>query len=234
MFDIPRGTGSGFAWDERGHIVTNFHVVAGAAGATVRLSDGRDVAASLVGVSPDHDLTVIKVDVPKPPRPLPIGTSQDLRVGQKTFAIGNPFGLDWTLTTGIVSPRSIAARPRRPSHRTSHSNGCRHQPGKLRRTATGQRGPLDWRQYRDLQSVWRIRRSRLRGARGYREPRRAPAHCPREVLAACARHRSGRGCEPRRDGKPREGRGGRTQSHARIRCGCGWPRRHSNSFRWDD
>jgi S1-C subfamily serine protease len=70
MFDIPRGTGSGFAWDERGHIVTNFHVVSGAVGARVRLSDGRDVPASLVGVSPDHDLAVIKVDVPKLPPPL--------------------------------------------------------------------------------------------------------------------------------------------------------------------
>jgi len=111
MLDIPRGTGSGFAWDERGHIVTNYHVVAGAAGARVRLSDGRTVAASLVGVSPDHDLAVIKVDVPRPPPPLPIGSSHDLRVGQKTFAIGNPFGLDWTLTTGIVSAldRSLPA-----------------------------------------------------------------------------------------------------------------------------
>jgi S1-C subfamily serine protease len=63
-------------------------------------------------VSPDHDLAVIKVDVPKLPPPLPIGTSHDLRVGQKTFAIGNPFGLDWTLTTGIVSAldRSLPAR----------------------------------------------------------------------------------------------------------------------------
>lgn len=112
MFDIPRGTGSGFAWDERGHIVTNFHVLAGAAGAKVRLSDGRDVSASLVGVSPDHDLAVLKVDVLKPPPPLPIGTSSNLRVGQKTFAIGNPFGLDWTLTTGVVSAldRSLPAR----------------------------------------------------------------------------------------------------------------------------
>jgi S1-C subfamily serine protease len=112
MFEIPRGTGSGFAWDERGHIVTNFHVLAGAAGATVRLSDGRDVPASLVGVSPDHDLAVIRIDVSKPPPPLPIGSSHDLRVGQKTFAIGNPFGLDWTLTTGIVSAldRSLPAR----------------------------------------------------------------------------------------------------------------------------
>jgi S1-C subfamily serine protease len=112
MFEIPRGTGSGFAWDERGHIVTNFHVVAGAAGATVRLSDGRDVPASLVGVSADHDLAVIRINVSKPPPPLPIGSSHDLRVGQKTFAIGNPFGLDWTLTTGIVSAldRSLPAR----------------------------------------------------------------------------------------------------------------------------
>lgn len=112
MFDVPRGTGSGFAWDERGHIVTNFHVVSGASGARVRLSDGRDVGASLVGVSPAHDLAVIKVDVARPPAPLPVGSSDDLRVGQKTFAIGNPFGLDWTLTTGIISAldRSLPAR----------------------------------------------------------------------------------------------------------------------------
>jgi S1-C subfamily serine protease len=103
IFNIPRGTGSGFVWDENGGIVTNFHVVAGASGARVRLSDGRDVAATLVGVSPAHDLAVIRVEVPKPPPALPIGTSHDLRVGQQTFAIGNPFGLDWTLTTGIIS-----------------------------------------------------------------------------------------------------------------------------------
>jgi S1-C subfamily serine protease len=103
MFNIPRGSGSGFAWDERGHIVTNYHVVAGASGATVKLSDGRDARASLVGVSPAHDLAVLRIEVPKPLAPLPVGTSGDLRVGQTTFAIGNPFGLDWTLTTGIVS-----------------------------------------------------------------------------------------------------------------------------------
>jgi S1-C subfamily serine protease len=83
--------------------VTNNHVVAGASGATVRLSDGRDVPARLVGVSPAHDLAVIRIDVSDSPDALPIGTSGDLRVGQTTFAIGNPFGLDWTLTTGIIS-----------------------------------------------------------------------------------------------------------------------------------
>ena len=103
ILDIPRGTGSGFAWDDRGNIVTNFHVVAGAAGARVRLSDGRDAAATLVGVSPAHDLAVIRVHEADPPPPLPIARSADLQVGQFTFAIGNPFGLDWTLTTGIIS-----------------------------------------------------------------------------------------------------------------------------------
>jgi S1-C subfamily serine protease len=103
IFNIPRGSGSGFVWDDRGHIVTNNHVVAGASGAEVRLSDGRDVPASLVGVSPGHDLAVLRVEVTNPPGALPIGTSADLKVGQATLAIGNPFGLDWTLTTGIIS-----------------------------------------------------------------------------------------------------------------------------------
>ena len=103
VFNVPRGTGSGFIWDSSGHIVTNRHVVAGASAARVRLSDGRDVDASLVGVSPAHDLAVLKVDLSNMPHPLPLGSSADLSVGQSTFAIGNPFGLDWTLTTGIVS-----------------------------------------------------------------------------------------------------------------------------------
>lgn len=103
IFNIKRGSGSGLVWDDRGHIVTNNHVVAGAASARVRLSDGREVAAAPVGVSPAHDLAVIRVEVSDPPPPLQVGSSGDLRVGQTTFAIGNPFGLDWTLTTGIVS-----------------------------------------------------------------------------------------------------------------------------------
>ena len=102
--NVPRGTGSGFIWDNAGHIVTNVHVVAGAAGAYVKLADGRDYEATLVGASVAHDIAVLQIRVPKDqPLPLPVGTSHDLRVGQKVFAIGNPFGLDWTLTTGIVS-----------------------------------------------------------------------------------------------------------------------------------
>ena len=103
VFSIPRGTGSGFSWDDRGHLVTNYHVVAGAAGARVQLADGREADASLVGASPAHDLAVLRIDLTSPPAPLPLGSSHDLKVGQITFAIGNPFGLDWTLTTGIIS-----------------------------------------------------------------------------------------------------------------------------------
>lgn len=104
IFSVPRGTGSGFVWDEQGHVVTNYHVVENAAEARVRLADGRELPATLVGASPSHDLAVLRIGVQaNPPAPVPIGTSHELRVGQKVFAIGNPFGLDWTLTTGIVS-----------------------------------------------------------------------------------------------------------------------------------
>ena len=104
IFSVPRGTGSGFIWDDRGHVVTNFHVIQGASEATVRLADGRDYKAALVGASPAHDIAVLRIGVGfKRPPPVPIGDSAGLRVGQKVFAIGNPFGLDWTLTSGIVS-----------------------------------------------------------------------------------------------------------------------------------
>ena len=102
--DVPHGTGSGFVWDDRGHIVTNNHVIAGASGARVRLVDGRVLDADLVGTAPKQDLAVLRVDAGLDTLPpLPLGESDTLRVGQSVFAIGNPFGLDWTLTTGIVS-----------------------------------------------------------------------------------------------------------------------------------
>lgn len=102
--DVPRGTGSGFVWDDRGHIVTNNHVISGASGARVRLADGRVLEAELVGTAPQHDIAVLRVDAgTDAPPPLPVGESDTLRVGQSVLAIGNPFGLDWTLTTGIVS-----------------------------------------------------------------------------------------------------------------------------------
>ncbi len=115
--EIPAGTGSGFVWDEDGHVVTNFHVVQGASGAVVTLSGHASFKAALVGVAPQYDLAVLRIGAPRGSlRPIPLGTSKDLLVGQKVFAIGNPFGLDQTLTTGVVSAlgrtiRSVTDRP---------------------------------------------------------------------------------------------------------------------------
>ena len=101
---VPRGTGTGFVWDDRGHIVTNFHVIQGATAARVTLSDQSVHEATLVGAFADRDLAVLKIDLPKAGfPPIPIGSSRDLIVGQRVYAIGNPFGLDQTLTTGVVS-----------------------------------------------------------------------------------------------------------------------------------
>lgn len=109
-------TGTGFVWDGAGHVVTNTHVVQNAAqgggSVSVRLSDGAVVAATLVGLAPSYDLAVLRLGrLSHMPPPLAIGTSADLKVGQSTFAIGNPFGLDHTLTTGVIS----AVRRRMPT-----------------------------------------------------------------------------------------------------------------------
>jgi S1-C subfamily serine protease len=104
LLEIPQGTGSGFVWDREGHVVTNYHVVANANAAKVTLADQSTWDAHPVGFSPEKDLAVLKIDAPAERlRPLPIGSSTDLRVGQKVLAIGNPFGLDQTLTTGVIS-----------------------------------------------------------------------------------------------------------------------------------
>ena len=101
---VPEGTGSGFVWDKKGHIVTNFHVIRGADSAQVVLADHSTWKARLVGASPEGDLAVLAIDAPESRlQPIQVGTSHDLEVGQSVFAIGNPFGLDHTLTTGIVS-----------------------------------------------------------------------------------------------------------------------------------
>ena len=99
-----RGSGSGFVWDTQGHIVTNYHVVEDAAMVTVFFADDTEVEAEVVGRDPDSDLAVIKVDLPAEKlHPLPLGSSEDLRVGQFAIALGNPFGQDFTMTSGIIS-----------------------------------------------------------------------------------------------------------------------------------
>lgn len=103
VFEIPRGAGSGFVWDDLGHVVTNFHVISEGSRFRVTL-EGEDYDARLVGVAPNKDLAVLRISAPRDLlRPLVLGTSGDLLVGQTVLAVGNPFGLDQTLTTGVVS-----------------------------------------------------------------------------------------------------------------------------------
>ena len=105
MTEVPQGAGSGFVWDRQGHVVTNAHVILlGGDSFVVTLSDQSNWKATVVGTEPDRDLAVLRISAPveKLP-PILVGTSKGLQVGQKVFAIGNPFGFDETLTTGIVS-----------------------------------------------------------------------------------------------------------------------------------
>jgi len=102
--EIPQGTGSGFIWDDAGRVVTNYHVVSDANKIEVTMADNSTWEAVLVGAAPDKDLAVLQIDAPKSLlHPIPVGGSFELLVGQKVFAIGNPFGLDQTITSGIIS-----------------------------------------------------------------------------------------------------------------------------------
>ena len=101
---VPQGNGSGFVWDDRGHIVTNFHVIAEGVKYMVSLPDQRQVEATLVGRDPTKDIAVLRLsETVSGLAPVAIGTSRDLQVGQKVIAVGNPFGFDHTVTKGIVS-----------------------------------------------------------------------------------------------------------------------------------
>ena len=118
---VPEGTGSGIVWDKEGHIVTNFHVVQGVVqngGAVqVTLADQSSWKGTVVGYYPDKDVAVLYIGAPAEKlTPIMIGKSSDLQVGQSAFAIGNPFGLDQTLTTGVVSAvgREIESVTKRP------------------------------------------------------------------------------------------------------------------------
>jgi S1-C subfamily serine protease len=105
LYEVPQGSGSGFFWDGDGHIVTNFHVIEGASSFNVTLADHSEWEAELVGVAPEKDLAVLRIEAREglSSVPLPIGVSDRLMVGQKVLAVGNPFGLDQTLTVGVVS-----------------------------------------------------------------------------------------------------------------------------------
>ncbi|HEX8202431.1 MAG TPA: trypsin-like peptidase domain-containing protein, partial [Isosphaeraceae bacterium] len=111
--ETSSGTGSGFVLDRQGHILTNFHVVEGAETLRVTLFDGSTEDAEVVGLDPSNDVAVLRVQVPAESlTPVPLGDSAHLLVGQKVLALGNPFGLERTLTTGIISSldRSLKAK----------------------------------------------------------------------------------------------------------------------------
>jgi S1-C subfamily serine protease len=104
VYEIPQGTGSGFVWDNEGRIVTNYHVVGEAGKVEVTMGDGTIYDGILVGAAPDKDIAVLQITAPAGVlKPIPLGDAGNLQVGQKVFAIGNPFGLDHTMTSGIVS-----------------------------------------------------------------------------------------------------------------------------------
>ena len=107
IFEIPLGQGSGFIWDEKGHIVTNFHVIRGSSALRVTLIDQSTYPATVVGADPSRDIAVLKLDAPpdvvKTLKHVEIGDTSTLFVGQKVFALGNPFGLDHSLSSGIIS-----------------------------------------------------------------------------------------------------------------------------------
>jgi S1-C subfamily serine protease len=117
VMEIPRGVGSGFIWGEDGYIVTNYHVIQGAAAAKITLADNTTLDAKLVGFDDSKDIAVLKVVAPPEKlRPILLGSSSDLQVGQKVFAIGSPFELDQTLTTGVIGGlgreiQSVSGRP---------------------------------------------------------------------------------------------------------------------------
>ncbi len=135
VFSVPRGTGSGFIWDDAGHVVTNFHVIQGASEATVKLADGRDYQAALVGTSPAHDIAVLKIGVGfKRPPAVPVGTSADLKVGSeggstpksRTVVKGlRTSGLAWrpfVASSGCGTARCIRTHP--PSRHRALGRSC--------------------------------------------------------------------------------------------------------------
>ena len=149
-----RGEGSGFVWDEEGHIVTNNHVVDGADRVAVIFSDGTELHAKVIGTDPDSDLAVL--ELPEPKRgatPVELGDSDRLRVGQIAIAIGNPFGQEFTMTTGIISAlgRTIRSGGSPFSIPEVIQSDVAINPGNSGGAAAGQARQSDWGQHADHQ-----------------------------------------------------------------------------------
>ena len=207
VMQIPKGTGTGFIWDDRGHVVTNFHVIQAGQSARVTLADQTTWKAALVGAFPDRDLAVLRIDAPQEKlKPILVGGSRELQVGQKVYAIGNPFGLDQTLTSGIISAlnREIESATQR-SIRGVIQTDAAINPGNSGGPLLDSAGRLIGVNTAIYQPVGRFRRHRFRHSGGRSEPHRAapdpgrkihssgPGHSGGgKVLSGCAR--SAQGC----------------------------------------
>ena len=193
LFEIPQGTGSGFVWNDQGHIITNFHVIRGASALRVTLADNSEWDARVVGRAPDQDLAVLFINAPRDRlKPIAIGQSANLQVGQRVFAIGNPFGLDQTLTTGIISAlgREINGVSGRKISGVIQTDAAIN-PGNSGGPLLDSAGRLIWRQHRYFQPLRLQRRHRFCGSRGYGEPGGAPVAPSWPRHQAWARHPCG-------------------------------------------
>jgi hypothetical protein len=212
-------SGTGFVWDAAGHIVTNDHVVQGSGEVAVRFASGEVRRAGIVGTAPNYDLAVLRLDNTRGlPPPIPIGTSADLKVGQSVFAIGNPFGLDQSLTTGIISALKRRLMTERPRDRRRDPDRRGDQSGQFRRPAARLGGTRDRREHRDPLAVRHQRGHRLRHPGRHRQPGGARHHPPR--LRADARHRHRRRQRGGGNARRRGGRGDRAD-HAGPRPSAG-------------
>ena len=177
--EVPAGSGSGFVWDKQGHVVTNFHVIEGARSISVTMYGGKVFPALVVGGDRKKDIAVIKIDAPEhliTPVRLP-ANDNPIEVGQKALAIGNPFGLDHTLTVGVISATGREVKgfggvtiPRHAANR------CGNQPGQLRWPPARLTGTADRHEHHDLQQEWRLHRSWIRCPHPHGTPGRSANH----------------------------------------------------------
>jgi S1-C subfamily serine protease len=165
MGAIPQeGSGSGFVYDTTGHIVTNYHVVENAEELLVTLANGQVYEARIAGTDPINDLAVIKIDAGTDlPQPVALGDSDQLRVGQFVVAIGNPFGLEQTLTTGVVSAlgRVIESPDDNGFISEVIQTDAAINPGNSGGPAARSTGPVNWRQLADYEHQWLLGRHRF-------------------------------------------------------------------------
>ena len=176
--EVAAGSGSGFVWDDAGHIVTNYHVVQGARSLRVTFQDQKTFDAKLVGVEPRKDIAVLRVDVPRDLlKPVIVGQHANLDVGQKAIAIGNPFGLEsYTDNGSHQRPRSSGSRRRRGHDPRHDSDGRRHQSGQQRRSTPGFVGDAHRYEHDDLQQERSLCGYRVCGAGDHDRPHRAADH----------------------------------------------------------